>query len=90
LALVARNCDAFRPDGDGSQDSPFEEPSRIVHHVQGQHPSPIFVFPVEAGEQVVVLEAAKSSAGTAEAYDATLTARYVPFGPSGGATLDRP
>lgn len=50
--------------------------------------SPTYVFPVNAGQRTFVLEAQKAGAGQVHAYDAILTAIFIPFGSGGAATLD--
>ena len=52
--------------------------------------SPTYLFPVTAGERVFTLEASKGAAPSVSVADATLTALFVPFGPTGGSTLDAP
>lgn len=52
--------------------------------------SPNFVFPVGAGTQTFVLEVAKGNANSVLAHSGVLNALYVPFGPTGGSTLDLP
>jgi hypothetical protein len=53
--------------------------------------SVVWVFPVSAGEQTVVLEVSQGAAGGTggvAAFHPALTAIYVPFGPAGGTTLE--
>jgi hypothetical protein len=52
--------------------------------------SPTYLFPVTAGERIFTLEASKGSAAAVSVADATLTALFIPFGPTGGSTLDTP
>ncbi len=49
--------------------------------------SPTYVFPVIAGQRTIVLEAQKAGTGQVHAYDAILTAIFIPFGSGGAATL---
>ena len=49
--------------------------------------SPTYVFPVIAGQRTIVLEAQKAGIGQVHAYDAILTAIFIPFGSGGAATL---
>ena len=49
--------------------------------------SPTYVFPVIAGQRTIVLEAQKTGLGQVHAYDAILTAIFIPFGSGGAATL---
>jgi hypothetical protein len=58
---------------------------------EGNSVAVTYIFPVNAGDRTFALQAAKTAdTGTVQLVDATITALFVPFGSTGGTTLDLP